>query len=102
MGHVQGELVRFRITGRSYFGIAEDVDLAEPPYVVDLDAMNVELAQLVNALQGGIFLATGDGVDPSGRRVTALLWPLDVASKSAANPAKEEHLFATVVGAAAR
>ncbi|CAE7414082.1 unnamed protein product [Symbiodinium natans] len=51
--------VRFRLTGRRYFNLDSDLDLADPPYRIDLDALNQDLAQLVNAEKGPIFLATG-------------------------------------------
>mmetsp|Transcript_33741 Transcript_33741/g.93209 ORF Transcript_33741/g.93209 Transcript_33741/m.93209 type:complete len:610 (-) Transcript_33741:63-1892(-) len=79
--HAPGHVLRFRLTGRTTFGIPDDVDLCESPYGIDLDGMNAELARLVTASQGGLFLAIGDGLDQSsGRHVTALLWPLDAGA----------------------
>ncbi|CAE7726607.1 yciC [Symbiodinium microadriaticum] len=69
--------VRFRLTGHSFFNISKDLDISEPPYRIDLDALNRDLAQIVNAEKGAIFLATGEGFcRERGRRVLALLWPL--------------------------
>ncbi|CAE7676140.1 unnamed protein product [Symbiodinium pilosum] len=69
--------MRFRLTGRKYFHLSNDTDLSEPPYRIDLDTLNRDLAQLVSAEKGGIFLATGEGIcKDRGQRVLALLWPL--------------------------
>ncbi|CAE7316604.1 yciC, partial [Symbiodinium necroappetens] len=54
--------VRFRLTGHSFFNISKDLDISEPPYRIDLDALNRDLAQIVNAEKGAIFLATGEGL----------------------------------------
>jgi len=67
-------LLRFRLTGRQRFGIDAAVNLAEAPYCVDIDAMNLDLSRLVCATQGGAFLAVGSGVDRTGRSVVALVW----------------------------
>lgn len=81
------DVVRFRLTGREEFHIPEDVDLAVPPYSVDLEKLNVELARQVSAAQGGHFLAVGTGVDKrSGRTVAGFLLPAALCS----SPSKEE------------
>lgn len=48
-------------------------DLAEPPYSVDVDAMNRELVGLVNMAQGGAFLALGSAAGDHGRPCAALV-----------------------------
>lgn len=70
-------VLRFRLTGKSTFNIEDSVDLAGPPYCVDVDAMNTELARLVSTAQGRPFLPLGTGLDTGGRSVISLLWPVD-------------------------
>lgn len=77
------EVISFRLTGRSRFGIPPDADLTVHPYSVDVDSMNTELARLVNIAQGGSFLAIGSASETIGesgvsREVVVLLWPLSV------------------------
>ncbi|CAE8708922.1 unnamed protein product, partial [Polarella glacialis] len=75
------QTLRFRLTGRAHFGLSPALDLSEPPYRVDVDAMNSELARIVSAAQGGVFLAVGQGRCPeSGQTVSALLWAVPEAS----------------------
>ena len=68
------------LSGHSFFNLSKDTDISEPPYRllaaeyayvgrdpsvtqsfegIDLDALNRDLAQIVNAEKGAIFLATG-------------------------------------------
>lgn len=76
------EVLRFRLAGRAKFGIPQNIDLTAPPYEVDVDSMNKELAALVNMMQGGLFVGVGEGVDvATGRVCCALLWPLRVQTK---------------------
>eukprot|EP00929_Paragymnodinium_shiwhaense_P091353 TRINITY_DN51339_c0_g1_i1.p1 TRINITY_DN51339_c0_g1~~TRINITY_DN51339_c0_g1_i1.p1 ORF type:complete len:644 (-),score=152.20 TRINITY_DN51339_c0_g1_i1:13-1944(-) len=75
----QDRLLRFRLTGRHRFNISDKIDLTQAPYSVDVDAMNLELAGLVCATQGGHFLACGSGFDRlTGKTVVALLLPVDI------------------------
>lgn len=81
------DVVRFRLTGRERFKIPPDTDLSDMPYMVDVDAMNVELARLVSTLPGGVFLALGEGREPrTGAAVLALLWPLGASDRLPAAP----------------
>merc|ERR1712216_720845 len=50
--------------------------MGAPPYSVNLNALNSELARLVSIAQGSSFLATGSRII-GGSEVVALLWPLD-------------------------
>eukprot|EP00927_Polykrikos_kofoidii_P036049 TRINITY_DN30488_c0_g1_i1.p1 TRINITY_DN30488_c0_g1~~TRINITY_DN30488_c0_g1_i1.p1 ORF type:complete len:703 (-),score=124.31 TRINITY_DN30488_c0_g1_i1:29-2137(-) len=77
--YAAGRVLRFRLTGRTFFDVPESVDLLQPPYVVDLNGLNQELARMVSAMQGGTFLAVGEGLERnSGRLVVALLWPMSL------------------------
>jgi hypothetical protein len=80
-------IIRFRLTGRSFFNIPLEVDLNDPPYRIDLDAMNFELARTVSSAQGGSFLAVGCGsASIGGGSCTALLWPIGADDVGAVGP----------------
>jgi len=80
-------IIRFRLTGRSFFDIPLEVDLNDPPYRIDLDAMNFELARTVSSAQGGGFLAVGCGSASAGSGAcTALLWPIGADDEGTEGP----------------
>jgi len=83
----QDNMIRFRLTGRSFFKIPLEVDLSDPPYRIDLDAMNQELARSISSAQGGSFLAVGCGSATNGSTCAALLWPIEADDAGAAGPA---------------
>jgi len=77
------KVLRFRLSGRKKFGIAPDADLSEPPFKVDVDGMNRELAALVCMAMGGRFLGASTGRDVgTGQTCVALLWPLGITASS--------------------
>mmetsp|Transcript_100930 Transcript_100930/g.200494 ORF Transcript_100930/g.200494 Transcript_100930/m.200494 type:complete len:558 (+) Transcript_100930:87-1760(+) len=83
----EDNVIRFRLTGRSFFNIPLEVDLNDPPYRIDIDAMNWELARTVSSAQGSSFLAVGCGSASDGSDAcTALLWPIGVDDVGSEGP----------------
>eukprot|EP00434_Breviolum_minutum_P040508 symbB.v1.2.035998.t1/scaffold4979.1/size32168/4 len=79
-----GKVLHFRLTGREHFDLPADLDLGSHPYRIDLNALNAELAQLINSEKGSIFLGIGDGICPVTKtKVLALLWPLEMPQVAA-------------------
>lgn len=96
-----GNVLHFRLTGREHFSLPADLDLSLHPYRIDLNALNAELAQLVNSEKGPVFLGIGDGICPATKAtVLCLLWPLDVPQSTAENGIPEvDHFMAMLTTA---
>eukprot|EP00438_Fugacium_kawagutii_P026616 Skav209603 [mRNA] locus=scaffold1634:101454:102227:- [translate_table: standard] len=91
-------ILRFRLTGHDHFNLPTDLDLSQHPYRIDLNALNVELAQLVNSEKGPSFMAYGRC--PGNSNELCFLWPLNLPADAAVEGLPEVDHFMAMLSAA--